>query len=245
MLSQQIWQKHIVSVSFQEKQANERELQGLLTVLLSNIQCFCYTRTFSCCCIFLSYILFSPIERSTDGIKHFSCLHCILMDMQKNKRCNEFPSFLFLVRNYLITTISFLVRSSSCSLCLLSNISCIRWFSFFPFCPIMFLYPGEFVCQYFSVYNMNFPKNFFFLICQALVEILNIQALKIYGYLQNCKFVCVTKSLQAPVLLLGMRTSAAQWQHICVIHYLAFNKDCSVFWKTGTWMSCEQGELKL
>lgn len=30
---------------------------------------------------------------------------------------------------------------------------------FFPSCPIKFLYPGEFVCQSFSVYNMNFLKN--------------------------------------------------------------------------------------
>ena len=76
--------------AFQRSQANERKLQGLLTVL-SNIQCFCCTRTFSCCCIFLSYILFSPIERKKHWWhKVFFMLHCILMNMQKNQRCNEF-----------------------------------------------------------------------------------------------------------------------------------------------------------
>lgn len=85
----------------------------------------------------------------------------------------------------------------------------------------------------------EFSKELMFsLTCQALAEILNIQVLKIYEYLQNCKFVCATKLLQAPVLVLGMRTSATQY--ICVIHYLAFNKDCSVFWKTGTKISLEK-----
>lgn len=80
-----------------------------------------------------------------------------------------------------------------------------------------------------------------FLIHQALVEILNIQVLKIHGYLQNCQFVCATKSLQVPILLFRVRSSAPQRQCIHMIHWAAFTKDCSVFWETGARCHMSQG----
>ena len=100
----------------------------------------------------------------------------------------------------------------------------ILFFSFLPY----YVSVSWWVCvpMFFWV-QYEFAKELI-LICQALVEILTIQVLKICGYIQNCKSVCVTKLLQAPILLLGMRTSATQWQCISMIHYLAFNRLFSI-----------------
>lgn len=108
--------------AFRRGQANEKKVQDLLAVLSSNIQHFCSSRTFSCCCILLPYILFSPIERKQHQWHMLFFMFTLHINGCAEKTKITMNSFWFLARNY--------IRSTSIPLCLLFKRNCVRPFSF-------------------------------------------------------------------------------------------------------------------
>lgn len=120
----------LLVLAFKRGQANEKKVQDVLAVLSSSIQHFCSSRTFSCCCILLPYILFSSIERKKHQWHKLFFMFTLLINgcAEKTKVTN---SFWFLARNY--------IRSTSIPLCFLFKRNCVRPFSCFPFCSIIAL----------------------------------------------------------------------------------------------------------